>query len=97
MPDHEIVDGSVSGGSNTSHTIVLPALRSLLDVVPSAASFEDYAHAVLVDNVLGKATEGSRRRTFRYLRELYLLRTDAVIGDVPLTFDPCLTPAHQPS
>ena len=69
----------MSGGSNTSHTIVLPALRSLLDAVPSAASFNDYEHAVLVDNVLGKATEGSRKRTFRYLRELYLLRTDAIL------------------
>lgn len=48
----EIVDGSRSGGSNTSHTIVFPALRSLLDAVPSAASFEDHEQAVLVDNEL---------------------------------------------
>lgn len=77
--NHEIVDGSVSGGSNTSHTIVLPSLCSLLDAVPATASFEDYEKAVLFDNVLGKATEGSRKRTFRYLRELYLLRNDAIL------------------
>ena len=28
---------------------------------------------MVVDNVLGKDTEGGRRRTFRYLKELYLL------------------------
>jgi hypothetical protein len=75
----DIVDGSVGGGANTSHTIILPALSSLLDAVPSTASFEDYEHAVVVDNVLGKATECSRKRTFRCLRELYLLRNDAIL------------------
>ena len=30
-------------------------------------------------NVLGKATEASRWRTFRYLRELYLLRPDSLL------------------
>lgn len=76
---HGIVDGSVSGGANTSHTIVVSALRTLLDAARDTASFEDYRRAVLVENVLGKATEGSRRRTFRYLRELYLLRADAIL------------------
>ena len=76
---HEIVDGTVSGGTNTSHTIVVPALRTLLQAVPASASIEDYERAVLVDNVLGKATEGSRKRTLRYLRELYILRNDALL------------------
>jgi hypothetical protein len=75
----EIVDGSVSGGSNTSHTIILPALRALLDSVPSAGALDEYERAVLEDNVLGKATEGSRKRTFRYLKELYLLRSDRIL------------------
>src|SRR5690606_6612604 len=76
---YEIVDGSASGGTNTSHTIVLPALCALLDAVPPSASLADYSHAVLDDNILGKATEGSRKRTFRYLRELYLLRPDSIL------------------
>ena len=75
----EIVDGSVSGGSNTSHTIILPALRALLDSVPPTGALYDYERAALDDNVLGKATEGSRKRTFRYLKELYLLRPDRVL------------------
>lgn len=90
-----IVDGSVSGGSNTSHTISLPALKTLLEAVPSSGSFDDYERAALVDNVLGKATEGSRKRTFRYLRELYVLRADSVLFRAlrDLWFD---DPAAQP-
>lgn len=75
----EIVDGSTSGGTNTSHTIGLAALRTLLGATSSPADLAQYQHAVLVNNVLGKATEGSRMRTFRYLRELYLLRPSSVL------------------
>ena len=41
------------------------------------ATQAEYEHAALEGNVLGKQTEGARRRTFRYLKELYLLRPDA--------------------
>lgn len=75
----EIVAGDVSGGTNTSHTIIVSALTSLLDVVPVAAPQAAYEEAVLQANVLGKDTEGARRRTFRYLKELYLLRPDSVL------------------
>ncbi len=68
-----IVDGSVSGGTNTSHTIVVPALEMLLAALPPDAESEAYAHAALIENALGKPTDGSRRRTFRYLKELYIL------------------------
>ena len=71
--DGPIVPSDVSGGTNTSHTIVVSALATLLDAVPPEADPSEYERAVLVDNVLGKSTDGSRRRTFRYLRELYLL------------------------
>jgi hypothetical protein len=75
----EIVSGDVSGGTNTSHTIVISALAALLDAVPPSAPQDDYEHAALQGNVLGKETEGARRRTFRYLKELYLLRPDALL------------------
>jgi hypothetical protein len=75
----EIVPGNVSGGTNTSHTIVAGALTSLLEAVPPDAPSEAYEEAVLEANLLGKATAGSRRRTYRYLRELYLLRPDALL------------------
>src|SRR4051794_19919747 len=75
----EILPGNVSGGPNTSHTIVVGALAALLDAVPAGATQADYEHAALEGNVLAKQTEGARRRTFRYLKELYLLRPDAVL------------------
>lgn len=75
----EIVSGSRSGGANTSHTIVVPALQQLLGAVPRDADRGAYERAALVDNVLGKDTAGARKRTFRYLKELYLLRPDSIL------------------
>ena len=82
MPDGKsrgIVPSDVSGGANTSHTIVMPALATLLKAAPPGASVEDYERAVLEDNLLSKDTEGARRRTLRYLKELYVLRLDSIV------------------
>lgn len=75
----EIVPGERSGGPNTSHTIVTSALAALLNQVPPEAQLVDYERAALEGNVLGKGTDGARRRTFRYLKELYLLRPDSIL------------------
>lgn len=75
----EIVPGNRSGGTNTSHTIVVSALAQVLDGVGRHAEASAYSRAVLEDNVLGKDTASSRRRTLRYLRELYLLRPDSLL------------------
>ncbi len=75
----EIVPGDRSGGTNTSHTIVVPALTQLLSSVDRHADASEYEQAVLEDNVLGKDTTGARQRTLRYLRELYLLRPDSIL------------------
>jgi len=75
----EIVPGGKSGGTNTSHTIVVSSLSALLDAVPHDAPHAAYAQAALEANVLGKDTDGARRRTFRYLRELYLLRPNSLL------------------
>ncbi|HKO37389.1 MAG TPA: hypothetical protein VJU14_03375 [Solirubrobacterales bacterium] len=75
----EIVPADHSGGTNTSHTIVVAALSKLLEAVPPGAPPAAYEEAVLEANVLGKETDGSRWRTFRYLRELYLLRPDSLL------------------
>jgi hypothetical protein len=75
----EIVSGDVSGGANTSHTIVVPALQALLAALPPDAPLAAYEHAALQGNVLGKTTEGARRRTFRYLKELYLLSPNSIL------------------
>ena len=79
MAATEIVRGDRSGGATTSHTIVVPALQLLLAEVGTRAAASDYERAVLEDNVLGKDTIGSRRRTLRYLRELYMLRSDSLL------------------
>lgn len=75
----EIVPGDVSGGTNTSHTIVVSALTALFEAVPADAPAAAYEQAAVAANVLGKATDGSRRRTYRYLRELYLLRRNSLL------------------
>jgi len=77
--DSEIVPADVSGGANTSHTIVVGALAALLHAVPANSEQADYEHAVIERNVLNKRTSGSRRRTFRYLKELYVLRPDSIL------------------
>ena len=79
MIGEEIVPGDRSGGTNTSHTIVVPALEQLLSSVGRHADAEAYERAVLEQNLLGKDTTGARKRTLRYLRELYLLRPDSIL------------------
>lgn len=79
MMPAEMVRGDQSGGATTSHTIVVPALQRLFAEVGTRASAEEYEKAVLEDNVLGKETAGARGRTWRYLRQLYVLREDSTL------------------
>jgi hypothetical protein len=75
----EIVPEDTSGGANTSHTILIVALRALLSEVPASGSLTDYEKAALEGNVLGKGTQAARRRTLRYLKQLYLLRPESIL------------------
>ncbi|QOD04367.1 hypothetical protein [Pseudarthrobacter sp. BIM B-2242] len=77
--DRDIVSGHVPGGTNTSHTIAIGHLTSLLSAVPKASGLADYEMAAVEHNVLGRATTEGRRRTFRYLRELYLLDPNRIM------------------
>lgn len=79
MIDDEIVRGDISGGATTSHTTVIPALQRLLEAVGPNGTAEEYEQAVLKENVLSKDTVGARRRTLRYLRQLYLLRPESIL------------------
>ena len=58
-------------GTHTSRTMMLAELREVLDVVPADAVREDYAHAIVEENALGKATSSNRRSTNQRLGELY--------------------------
>jgi hypothetical protein len=91
----EIVPGDRSGGTNTSHTIIIPALCAVLEAVPESAPAAAYQQAAIVANVLGKATDGARRRTFRYLRELYLLRPDSLLFRALRDLWPITPPARS--
>ena len=61
-------------GTHTSRTMMLDELEALLDGCPPAASYDEYASAIVDDNLLRKATVATRRKSLRHLRELYALR-----------------------
>lgn len=61
------------GGSHSSRTMMLAELNSVLVAVPSGSSATAYRDAILDRNVLSKATESTRQKSLRHLRELYAL------------------------
>jgi hypothetical protein len=58
-------------GTHTSRTMMLTELRELLSALPVTATREEYADAIIEDNVLGKQTASTRRLTNQRLGELY--------------------------
>jgi hypothetical protein len=79
MIDSGIAQADVSGGTTTSNTLIVPSLMQLLNNMPYGATYVDYERAVVEDNILGKGTSEVRKRTFRSLRELYILRDDQIL------------------
>ncbi len=79
MVADEIAPRTRPGGANSSHTILLAALSRLFESVDRLADAGAYERAVVEDNVLGKNTTASRRRSLRYLKELYALRPDSIL------------------
>jgi hypothetical protein len=59
------------GGTHITRTMMLDEITRLLASVPIDADEAAYREAVEKQNTLGKATESSRTRTYRHLRELY--------------------------
>lgn len=59
--------------TTASHTIGVPHLEELLRAVAPDAGETSYRNAVVEQNVLGRPTQAGRLRSFRHLRELYLL------------------------
>jgi hypothetical protein len=60
-------------GPHTSRTMMLAEVERLFEEAPAESGVDTYREAVVNENVLGKATAGSRQRAFRALRELYVL------------------------
>lgn len=68
-------DGFVLASLRTtaSHTVGIPHLVELLRALPADAQQEQYHEAIVDENLLGRPTQTGRQRSFRHLRELYLL------------------------
>jgi hypothetical protein len=60
-----------TSGAHAGRALMLDDLRILLDTAPASATKDWYAHAILHDNVLGKATLHNRDHASRRLRQLY--------------------------
>lgn len=73
MRELGLISDGESGGSHTSRTVMLDELTALLGAVGIDGTAQDYERAVLQDNVLSKKSDSTRRRSLRYLRELYVL------------------------
>ena len=58
---------------------MLEELSLLLDAVPSEATYNEYAFAVIEDNCLGKRTVANRTLSFQRLTELYGLNARLVL------------------
>ena len=58
-------------GTHTSRTMMLAELEELLGAFPAETPRARYRAAIVEDNVLGKATEATRRLTSQRLGELY--------------------------
>ena len=61
------------GGPHISRTMMLAELTTVLGAMKRGASADDYREAILVRNVLSKATISTRGESLRRLRELYAL------------------------
>lgn len=58
-------------GTHSSRSMMLPELTDLLAVVPPDATREEYAAAIVEENVLGKPTWVTRHASRKYLTNLY--------------------------
>lgn len=76
---NEIASAEIRQSAITSHSIGVPELSHLLEVVPAGADLVAYQRAVVADNALALATENGREWRFKTLRRLYLLRPDAIL------------------
>lgn len=81
LPPMIVAAGALNSptGVHTGKTMMMPELRLLLDAKPGRVPLEDYADAIIEDNVLQKNTATTKRHTFAELRQLYGLR-----GDIPI-------------
>ena len=66
-------------GTHTSRTMMFDELDALMYGCAPDASYDDYATAIVDDNLLGKRTLATREKSLRHLRELYALRATVTV------------------
>jgi hypothetical protein len=66
-------------GTHTSRTMMLAELSALLAICGPDSTKEDYLHAIIEDNALGKSTVSTRKLSAQRLAELYALDRDVPI------------------
>lgn len=68
------------GGAHIARSMMLDELRALLDYVPDPnAPKNEYTHAIIEDNCLGKRSGQTRKISHRHLRYLYILDPEVPI------------------
>lgn len=72
LPEHFGFRKGLSGG-HTARSMMLNELALVHSRLPPNAITEDYAKAILDDNILNKPTASSRVKSLRHLQELYTL------------------------
>lgn len=75
----EIVPSDTRQSAITSHSIGIPELVQLLDVVPAHAELDEYERAAVAGNALALGTESGREWRFATLRRLYLFRPGSIL------------------
>jgi hypothetical protein len=65
--------------AHTSRTLMFAKLSLVLDATPRTSTKDVYANAIQSENVAGKSTAATRKRTWERLRELYSLDIHAPI------------------
>lgn len=75
IPDAALRHGfsNARSGVVTSRTLMLADLQRLLDALAPIASVEDVRSAVVDDNVLRKPTDATRRKSFHYSVDRFIL------------------------
>jgi hypothetical protein len=73
-------------GTQTSRTIMLDELSTLLETLPAEASRADYLAAIIEHNALSKQTSATRILTAQRLSELYILDPNAPLFRVMRRF-----------
>ncbi len=66
-------------GTHTYRSIAVDELRRVCDAAMPSMPYEEIRSLVVDDNILGKSTQSSRKKTLRILRELYALRPEVPI------------------